>query len=168
MRSKNAMAERDNYTFANQSSIPSPLDKIIPNIFRSWDDKTSKNQYFITRFLPDATLIYGPKSNKGREAIKAFRAAMFDPVNGPVVDMEHTLEGFYTLSGNAEKGRHNTLITGSIWYRLRNGQRIDADFASVINFVDQGDGDFQGEFYEVYFDSHDLMMAINKMNEDEK
>ena len=161
------MTSRDNYTFANQDSIPSPLDKQLPAFFRSWDDPNSNHEY-LNLFAPEGQLVYGTTTT-GREAIRAFRDTMIHPINGPIVDLEHTLKKFYVLAGGSEKGKQEVLVKGSLWYKLRNGRKIDFDFASAIRFADAGDGkELQAEFYEVFVDSHELKTAIKEMNEAEK
>jgi len=157
------MGSRDNYTFANQSNIPAPLDKMLPEFFRSWDDPHSKNDY-LACFAPEGELVFG-QTVKGRDAIRAFREAMIHPTNGPVVDLQHTLGKCFVLAGGAGAGRQEIIVNGSIWYRLKNGRKIDADFASWIVFVEQGEGNPQAEYYEVYLDSLELMSAIKEMNE---
>lgn len=161
------MSSRNNYTFANQSSIPSPLDKQLPVFFRSWDDPHSNHDY-LNLFAPEGQLVYG-STITGREAIRAFRDAMIHPTNGPIVDLEHTLEKYFVLAGGAEKGKQEVIVKGSLWYKLRNGRKIDLVFASAIRFADPGDGkDLQAEFYEVFVDSHEVTTAIQEMNQAEK
>ncbi|OAP58273.1 hypothetical protein AYL99_07363 [Fonsecaea erecta] len=159
------MSTRDNYTFANQASIPAPLDKQLPAFFRSWDDPHSDNAY-LNMFAPQGQLVFG-STTTGRDAIRAFRDAMIHPTNGPVVDLEHTLGQCFVLAGGPPApGTQEVVVNGSLWYKLRNGRRIDVDFASMIRFADPGDGsDMQAEFYEVYLDAHELMTAIKEMNE---
>jgi hypothetical protein len=157
------MAKRDNYEFANQSSIPEALGPAISGFFRSWDDPHSANDY-LNMFAPHGELIFGPAPAKGRAAIQALREGMVHPERGPVVDLEHTLGKVFVLAGAADKKEHELLVNGSIWYRLKNGKKIDADFASYMNFVKQPDGQWQVELYEVYLDSLELVTAINEMN----
>lgn len=84
------------------------------------------------------------------------------------MDLEHTLKRFFVLAGEAEKGKQEVLVKGSLWYKLRNGRKMYFDFASAITFADPGDGkDLQAEFYEVFVDSHELIIAIQEMNEAE-
>ncbi|KIY00444.1 uncharacterized protein Z520_04129 [Fonsecaea multimorphosa CBS 102226] len=164
------MGSRDNYTFANQASIPAPLDKQLPAFFRSWDDPHSNNDY-LNLFAPEGQLVFG-STTTGREAIRAFRDAMIHPSNGPVVDLEHTLDKCFVLAGGNPEGgtgKQEVIVNGSLWYKLRNGRRIDVDFASLIKFTDPGKGgDLEAEFYEVYLDAHELMTAIKEMNEEGK
>ncbi|KAK5264503.1 hypothetical protein LTR96_010265 [Exophiala xenobiotica] len=161
------MSSRNNYTFANQSSIPSPLDKQLPAFFRSWDDPHSNDDYYLNLFAPEGQLVYG-STTTGREAIRAFRNAMIHPTNGPIVDLEHTLIKYFVLAGGAEKGKQEVIVKGSLWYKLRNGRKIDLEFASAITFADPRDGkDLQAEFYEVFVDSSELNTAIKEMNEAE-
>lgn len=158
------MGSRDNYTFDNQAAIPSPLDAMLPAFFRSWDDPHSKNEY-LNLFAPNGELAFGPTPAKGRDAIRGLRDAMIHPTKGPVVDLQHTLGKCFVLAGGAGSGRQEVIVNGSIWYKLTNGRKVDADFASWVVFVDQGDGNLQAEFYEVYLDSLELMTAIKEMNE---
>lgn len=162
------MGSRDNYTFANQASVPSPLDTMLPAFFRSWDDVYSKHEY-LNLFAPDGELVFGPSPTKGRDNIRAFRGAMIHPIDGPVVGLQHTLGKCFELAGGAGTGRRETIVNGSVWYKLRNGRKIDCDFASWMVFVEQeGSGELQAEFYEVYLDSLELMTAIKEMNEEGK
>jgi hypothetical protein len=162
------MVSRDNYTFANQSSIPSPLDKQLPAFFKSWDDPHSKNDYLSLFHPTDGKLVFG-STTTGRDAIREFRDAMIHPTNGPVVDLEHTLGKCFVLAGGPETGKQEVIVNGSLWYKLRNGRKIDCDFASNIRFMEQGKGeDLLAEFYEVYLDATELMAAIKEMNEGDK
>ncbi|KAH0843586.1 hypothetical protein AYO21_11263 [Fonsecaea monophora] len=156
-----------NYTFSNQSSIPSPLDKQLPAFFRSWDDPHSDNSY-LSLFAPEGQLLFG-SAVTGHEAIRSFRNAMIHPTNGPVVDLEHTLDKCFVLAGGAGPGKQEVIVNGSLWYKLRNGRKIAVDFASMIKFADPGDGaDLQAELYEVYLDAHELKTAIAEMGEEGK
>ncbi|KIW73854.1 hypothetical protein PV04_01940 [Phialophora macrospora] len=162
------MGSRDNYTFANQSSIPSPLDKQLPAFFKSWDDPNSKNDYLNLFHPTEGQLVFG-STTTGREAIRAFRDAMIHPENGPVVDLEHTLGKCFVLAGGAGEGKQEVIVNGSLWYKLKNGRKIDVDFASNIRFVRPAEGeDLLAEFYEVYLDATELMGAIKEMNEADK
>lgn len=162
------MAKRDNYTFENQASIPAGLGPAISDMFRSWDDPHSANEY-LEIFAPHGQLVFGPAPAKGRAAIQALRDGMIHPENGPVVDLEHTLGKVFVLAGEGEgsgeaKSNHELLVNGSIWYLLKNGKKIDADFASYMNFVKQESGDWQVELYIVYLDSLELVTAIKEMS----
>ncbi len=159
------MGSRDNYTFANQASVPPPLDTRIPAFFRSWDDPYSTHDY-LNLFAPEAQLVFGPSPTHGRDAIRALRGAMIHPTNGPVVDLQHTLGQCFVLAGGAAAGRQEVIVNGSLWYKLRNGRKVDCDFASWIVFVEQEGGELQAEFYEVYLDSFELMTAIKEMGEE--
>lgn len=158
------MSNRDNYEFSNQSSIPESLGPVISNFFRSWDDPHSKNDY-LNVFAPHGELVFGPAPAKGRAAIKALREGMIHPEKGPVVDLEHTLGKVFVLAGGSAEGQHELLVNGSIWYKLKNGKRVDADFASYMTFVKQQDGQWLVEFYQVYLDSLELVTAIKEMSE---
>lgn len=158
------MGSRDNYTFENQGSIPSPLGPLLSDFFRSWDDPYSKNDY-LNVFAPDGQLVFGPAPANGRDAIRALRDAMIHPTKGPVVDLEHTLGKCFVLAGGAESGHQEIIVNGSLWYQLKNGRKIHVDFASFMVFVDKGQGHPQVEFYEVYLDSLELAHAIMDMNE---
>ncbi|KAK5047729.1 hypothetical protein LTR84_006394 [Exophiala bonariae] len=162
------MAQRSNYEFSNQSSIPGGLGATISNFFRSWDDPHSANDY-LNVFAPQGKLVFGPAPATGREAIQALRDGMIHAENGPVVDLEHTLGQVFVLAGaeaegEGSKDEHELLVNGSIWYRLKNGKKIDADFASYMKFVRQGDGQLQVELYIVYLDSLELVTAIKEMS----
>lgn len=165
--------QRSNYEFSNQSSIPSGLGPRISAFFQSWDDPHTANDY-LNMFAPHATLVFGPTPAKGRDAISALRSGMIHPDNGPVVDLEHTLGKVFVLAGAGSGGEKGVeggpgkeelelLVNGSIWYRLENGKKIDADFASYMHFVKQGGGEWQVEFYQVYLDSLELVTGMKEM-----
>ena len=104
------MAKRDNYEFANQSSIPEALGPAISGFFRSWDDPHSANDY-LNMFAPHGELIFGPAPAKGRAAIQALREGMVHPERGPVVDLEHTLGKVFVLAGAAVRKSTSFLST---------------------------------------------------------
>lgn len=162
------MAPRDNYTFANQSAIPSPLDEQLPAFFKSWDDPHTTTHDYLKLFHPtQGQLVFGVTTT-GRDAIRSFRGAMVDPAKGPVVNLEHTLEKCFVVAGGAGEGRQEVIVNGSLWYELKNGRKVDCDFASLIRFAKaegDGEGGLLAEFYEVYLDATELMGAIKEMNE---
>jgi len=108
------MGSRDDYTFANHSDVPAPLDKILPAYFRSINDPHS-NEY-LTLYDPDGELVLGA-SAKGRDVIRAFRNAMVHPINGPVVKSQHTLGKCFVIAGGAGTGQQEIIVNGSVWYR---------------------------------------------------
>ena len=154
---------RDNYIFENHAAIPSGLGDELSAFFRSWGDPHSTLDY-LNLFAPDGELVFGPAVAKGRDAIRALREGMVHPTNGPVVDLEHTLGKCFVLAGGAEQGRQEFIVNGSIWYKLKNGRKVDADFASYMVFQ-EGKAKPEATFYQVYLDSHELMTAITAMNE---
>ncbi|EXJ89259.1 hypothetical protein A1O3_02325 [Capronia epimyces CBS 606.96] len=157
------MTSRDNYTAANHSAIPDNLGPRLSAFFRSWDDAHTQDHAYLNLFAPDAKLVFGPTPSVGRDAIRAFRGAMVHPTNGPVVSLQHTLEKVFVVAGGAGNGRQEIVLTGSIWYKLKNGRRVDADFASSMVFADNGQGELQAKFYEVYVDSLELITAIKEL-----
>ena len=119
--------------------------------------------YSHPQFSPNGTLQFG-QSVKGRDAIKSFRAAMVDPTNGPVVDLQHTLGKCFMLAGSpSDSNTQEVIVNGSIWYRLKNGRKVDCDFSSWMVFSEQ-DGQMLADYYEVYLDAFELMTAIGEMN----
>ncbi|KAK7883642.1 hypothetical protein LTR67_011052 [Exophiala xenobiotica] len=157
------MGSRDNYTFENHAAIPYGLGDVLSAFFQSWDDPHSNNDY-LDLFAPDGELVFGPAVAKGRDAIQGLREGMVHPKNGPVVDLEHTLGKCFVLAGGAEQGRQEIIVNGSIWYKLKNGRKVDADFASYMVFQG-GEAKPEATFYQVYLDSHELMTAITAMKE---
>ena len=115
-----------------------------------------------SQFSPTGTLQFG-QSLKGRDAIKGFRESMVHATNGPVVDLQHTLDKCFVLTGDAGQGKEEVTVNGSIWYRLKNGRKVDCDFSSWMKFSEQ-EGLMLADYYEVYLDAHELMTAIGEMN----
>ena len=94
---------------------------------------------------------------------------MVDPDKGPVIDLQHTQDRCFVLAGESEKGREEVIVNGSIWYKLRNGRRVDCRFSSWIVFREQDAEGQEGrellaDWYEVYLDATELMGAIGEMN----
>ena len=161
-------SERDNYTFSNQASIPPAIAKKLTDFFRSYDDPNTDHSYLNIWHPTEGTLVFG-RTVKGHDEIRGFHDALIHPTNGPVVDLEHTLDKCFVLAGDAGKGRQEVIVNGSLWYKLKNGRKIDVDFASMVQFVDRGQGDGPlAEFYEVYLDAHELMTAMKEMSEEGK
>ncbi|KAL4807981.1 hypothetical protein BDV18DRAFT_134075 [Aspergillus unguis] len=157
----------ENYIFANHSAIPAPLDKILPLFYKSWDDpQSSDGHWYLDAFAPEAELVFGQRM-KGHDAIRAFRTSIINPKDGPIVDLEHTMGKCFVLPGAPESGRQEVLVNGTIWYQLKNGVKIEEDYASLGLFVDQGDGDYKIEFYEVYVDSLALATALKELSQGE-
>lgn len=88
---------------------------------------------------------------------------MVHRTNGPIVDLQHTLHGCFVLAGDAGQGKEEVIVNGSIWYRLKNGRKVDCDFSSWMVFREQ-EGGMLADYYEVYLDAHELMTAIGEMN----
>ena len=158
---------KDNYTFTNASAVPARLLDPAVRLFKSWDMPDSDDAY-LTSFFPDASLLFGTLS-KGHSAIKAAREALIHPTNGPVVDLQHDLEKYFVLAGADtadDKGDAEIIMSGSIWYLLRNGVKVPAHWASRAEMaVDPSDGETRIRFYEVYLDSLPLVTAIGRMTE---
>lgn len=163
---------RDNYTFANQRSMPAHLQSRLPAFFRSWDNAASTDEHaYLSLFSPTGTLQFG-QAVKGRDAIKSFRTAMVHPTNGPVVDLQHTLGKCFVLAGASGEGEEEVIVNGTIWYKLKNGRKMDCSFSSWMVFreqEDEGQGgkEMLADYYEVYLDAHELMTAIGEMNEED-
>ncbi|KIW79499.1 hypothetical protein Z517_06111 [Fonsecaea pedrosoi CBS 271.37] len=155
------MAQRDNYTFENHASLPAGLGSTLASYFRSWDDPHSNNEY-LNLFTPDSELVFGPTPVKGKDEIRALREAMVHPTNGPVVDLEHTFKKCFVLAGPTHEGPE-VVINGTVWFKLKNGRRVDTDFASWIVFKRQQGEQLQAVFYKVYIDPAELQAAIQEM-----
>lgn len=162
------MAPKDNYTFENESSVPPLIAKQLRLLYSSWDDKDTDHAY-LNFFSPDGHLSFSPNSEaKGREGIRSFRDAMIDPVKGPVVELEHTVKTCWLPAGGLTDGKQEVIITGSIWYKLKNGQKVGGPFSSLAVFADNEHGIPESTFYQVYLDTLDFNNAVKEMYEAEK
>lgn len=146
------------------SSIPSPFNKTIPDFFQDWDNPHLKNNDYLNVFTPEGQLNFGGVPSQGREAILALRNGLIHPENGPVVNCEHTLQKCFVLTGGSGSGRQEFLVKGTIWYELRNGRRVDANFTTYMDFVEAGSGNWQVALHQVFLDSMEIMDAIKEMN----
>ena len=121
------MAHKDNYELENQSCIDEPFNIIIPAFFRSWDNPLAKETDWITFLAPNCVLKFGAAVCKTYDDLRAMRAGFIDPIKGPVVDCQHNLHTCWTLTGADHGPARSFIIKSSIWYRLLNGVKIDAD-----------------------------------------
>lgn len=162
------MTTRDIYTFANQASLPPRIPKALRRLYSSWDDKDTDHDY-LNFFAPDAVLAFSPTAiAHGRDAIRALRDGMLHPNTGPLVGIRHTLDKCWFPAGAAVDSDSKTpevLVTGTIWYELRNGRRIDGQFSSYAAFSENKKGELESTSYIVYFDTLELMTAIKEQAE---
>jgi hypothetical protein len=162
------MSSKDPYIFENHVAVPERILKPLLGLFQSWDDPHSDDSYLST-FTTSATLLLGPSPAEGHAAIKSLRDSMINPQTGPVVDLEHNLHKLFIMASDAEApNTQEVIMNGSIWYKLKNGVRADADWATWTVLKDQGDGDLKISYYKVYVDPSGLKSAITKMLEEGK
>lgn len=157
------MTLKDNYIVQNQAGIPAPFNTTIPGYFQAWDNPHSKDEDWINFFAPDAVAKFGGHTLQGHDALRAMRAGFADPVKGPVVQMEHTLQTCWMLAGNSENGTRSFILKSSIWYRLVNGQKVDAECVSYMKMADAGNGEWKAVEYEVFMSSFEVFDAIKAM-----
>jgi len=164
------MGSRDIYVFENQSSIPPPIPDLFADFFRSWEDPNSNPDDYLSFFAPDAHLIFSPSiSAKGRDGIRAFRDNMINPERGPVVALQHTVDKCWLPAGaTAKSGKVEVIITGNIWYKLKNGRKIGGNFASMVVFEDNEKGRPEATLYEVYLDTLEFTNALSELEKEGK
>jgi hypothetical protein len=154
---------KDNYEFENASAIPSPFDTTIPAFFRAWDNPHSRDDDYLPFFAPDCSVVFVGVKSTGHEAIRSLRANFIDPVKGPVVQLQHTLQTCWMLTGGSNRRTQDIIVRGSIWYVLRNGRRVETDCISYMKMMDKGDGSWQAVEYEVYLCSGEIMDAVKEL-----
>ena len=160
-----ASKAKDNYTFANHSAVPQHIMAPFVQLFKSWDMPESDDKY-LDSWFPDGALSFGAVS-KGRDQIKIARESMVHATKGPIVDLQHDLQRFFILAGgDLESDEAEIIMTGEIWYLLKNGKKVDRAWASRAQMAKdrEGIGKMRIKNYEVYLDSLPLVNAINEMN----
>ncbi|KIW78571.1 hypothetical protein Z517_08409 [Fonsecaea pedrosoi CBS 271.37] len=157
------MAFPKHYEFDNQSSIPAPFNETIPAFFREWDNPTARTEELLEFFALDAKFIFSHITTNSREALGDLRRGLIHPENGPVVDCGHTLRQFYALTGQSDSKSKQFLVKGLIWYKLRNGRRVDAGFVTYMSLVQSAGGKWQSDLYEIFLDSHEIFDAIKEL-----
>lgn len=65
--------------------------------------------------------------------------------------------------GSVQAGRNGILITGSIWYQLKNGPNVCGNFVSMVVFQDNERGRPEAAFYEVNLDTLELTNALGNL-----
>lgn len=161
------MASKDKYTFENESSVPPNIAKQLRLLYSSWDDKNTDHSY-LNFFSPDAILSFSPNTEaRGRDGIRSFRDGMINPEKGPVVELEHTVKTCWLPAGGFTDGKQEVVITGSIWYKLKNGRKVGGPFSSLAVFADNEQGVPESTFYQVYLDTLDFNNAVKEMYEAE-
>lgn len=178
------MSSKDPYTLDNESSIPAPFNTLIPSYFRNWDNPHTKVEDILKRHAPTCYVKFGGANIVGHDGIRAMRAGFVDPVNGPCVDLEHNLKTCWMPArvsttesmssseseSNASQTEQAFIIKSSIWYRLVNGQEIEAECTSYIKFVNtdhQKEGDEDSWLiteYEVCMSSFEVMDAVKALS----
>jgi hypothetical protein len=94
---------------------------------------------------------------------------MVNPDNGPVVNLEHNLVKLFVLIESTEAPEsQEVIVNGTIWYELKNGTRVEADWASWAVLTDQGDGELKISYHKFYVDPSGLSTAIAKMMNEQK
>jgi len=77
-------------------------------------------------------LSLGDLPHKAMIAMRAMRAEFVNPVKCTVVDLQHNLKTCRMLAGGSETGTEAFILKSSIWYRLVDGRKIDAECTSYI------------------------------------
>lgn len=160
------MAVNDSYTLDNQAAIPSPFNETHAAFFRAWDNPESKDENWLNFFSPECSVKFGGYASQGYDALRALRAGFIDPVKGPVVDLQHNLKTCWMLAGGSETGTEAFVIKSSIWYRLVDGRKIDAECTSHIKLAHKGQGSWLAIEYEVFMSSFEIMDAVNTLAAD--
>ncbi|KEF58451.1 uncharacterized protein A1O9_06377, partial [Exophiala aquamarina CBS 119918] len=146
------MAVNDNYRLDNQAAIPSPFNETLPAFFRAWDNPESKDEDWLHFFSPECAVKFGGH---------AMRAGFINAVKGPVVDLQHNLKTCWMPAGGLDGGTEAFIIQSSIWYRLIDGRKIDADCTSYIKLTPKGQGSWVAIEHEVFMSSFHIMDAVN-------
>ncbi|KAL2820564.1 hypothetical protein BDW59DRAFT_113968 [Aspergillus cavernicola] len=163
------MYNRDPYTFANHTSIPPSIIRPIHSVLRSWDMPNTDYTY-TQAFSPTGVLHVIDTPANGREEIHHLHAAMIDPENGPVVDVQHYLDQLFVLPGerkdeeDKKDGRTEVIFTGSVVSYLKDGQQIKAGFASwvILSPCEEKErpGELQVDYWRAFHDTANLVAAI--------
>ncbi|KEF58920.1 uncharacterized protein A1O9_03763, partial [Exophiala aquamarina CBS 119918] len=151
----------DDYTFENQSAAQAPFAELLSSFFRHADDPTS-NRY-LDLFTSNGQLNFGPTVAIGKEAIQISREHSLNPERGPLVAQRHRLRKIFLPLGVSSPGKQEVFANGSVSYWLKSGRQVDCNWASWVVFHDQGEGNWQADFYEVYLSTSELYDAIREM-----
>lgn len=162
------MTAQQQYIFKNQESVPSRIYEPLLRLYRSWDEPHSDGDY-LNSFAPDGCLSFSPSPvAQGRDAIRALRDGMLHPDRGPLVGIKHILDTCWIPAGSSiESKTPRAVVTGNIWYRLKNGKEIEGEFASYAAFAENEKGALEFTSYIVYFDTLGLMTALKEQAEAE-
>ncbi|KAK1826254.1 hypothetical protein QBC39DRAFT_27439 [Podospora conica] len=110
------------------------LKAFLSNFYRL-SDSPEHNDEWTAQFLDDAVIRLGPKTAKGREEIKPFRAGMWEKVES----RRHRLGR--VMVGGFEEGEVEVMITGSVKYRMRgDGGEVEVEWAGHGRVVRDGGG----------------------------
>lgn len=162
------MGAKDSYKLDNHSAIPPPFDETIPAFFRAWDNPHAKDEDWINFLSPECPVKFGGYTSQGHAAVRAMRGEFIDPVEGPVINLEHNLKTCWTLAGATAPDIQAFIIRSSIWYLLVNGRRIDTDCITYVSMADKGNGSWHATEYEVFLASAEIMDAVQALKVDGK
>ncbi|KAK5560800.1 hypothetical protein LTR46_001108 [Exophiala xenobiotica] len=162
------MTSKDKYTFENESFVPPQITEQLRLLYSSWDAIDTDHSY-VNFFAPNAHLSFSPGQDAhGRDGIREFRGKMIHPENGPVVELEHTLKTCWSPMGGFVDGKQEVIITGDIWYKLKNGRKVGGPFSSLAVFANNNKGVPESTFYQVYLDTLEFNNAVLEMYKAEK
>ncbi|KAL5338594.1 hypothetical protein BJX70DRAFT_366256 [Aspergillus crustosus] len=161
------MTNSDPYRFKNHTLIPPSILTVVTTILRSWDNPLTDYAY-VTMFHPHGTLDVHTTPATGHDEIHALHAQMIDPVNGPVVRVQHHFEDLFLRPGELEGGPVEAVFNGVLVTVLKNGVEVETGFASLVKMSPSkedgdGDGELRADYLRAYIDRSRVVEEIGKM-----
>ncbi|KAL4887654.1 hypothetical protein BJY04DRAFT_176365 [Aspergillus karnatakaensis] len=157
------MAERDPYVFKNHSSTPPEILRVITTVLSSWDGEETDYEY-VKMFNPDGGVLdVHTTPAKGHDEIHALRAQMINPVDGPVVKVQHHVDTLFIAPGHPEGGKVEVVFNGTLVTYLKNGEEISTDYTSLVRMSPGEGGQLRADYWRAFLDRSNVAEAIGKM-----
>lgn len=121
-----------------------PDDRVLSTLrgFYTVADDPTRLDDFVGHWTPGGIFIMGASKSVGHGAILEF---ITKGVDGPVKARKHQVERTYV----SQMDRLDVTVVGTVQYILRNGKKVDLDFATRVKFVDV-EGVLKFDFYQTF------------------
>ncbi|GMK55619.1 hypothetical protein CspeluHIS016_0206750 [Cutaneotrichosporon spelunceum] len=121
-------------------SISPKVVSLVNRLYAASDVGPVGHQHYVDLYTPDATLVMGPSTFNGHEAILGWRQKGWEAVSGRT----HVCQGVF-----AGKNPNEVMMYGTVTYDMKDGTRKEGIEWSAHLLTD-GEPEPKIKFYQVY------------------